>query len=359
MSRTSNTRPRSFLLTAIGLLLVLAPSASSCRANGSEGPTGGETHFLTRCGGPDACGSALGCTCGVCTLACSADSDCAKFHGAACFSDAVAGDASSCQSSGTGRCDVRCVADEDCHGLSPSHRCEAGFCRVGEVDAGLAGAGGGDSTGQGGAGACQHGDVSGNEVVFLGDTFIAATHQITAEVEQLAREAGALPAGERYRDESTMTTNALALTGHQILSQYQRAVEDAPIKVVIMDGGGSDLLLGRCDQATAACPIVADAAAAAQQLFAQMASDGVSDVVYFFYPDAEDTDLRARVDALRPLIRDACAAAPVPCVFLDLRPAFADHSEYLAADGLNPSADGASATARVIWDAMAQACIAQ
>ena len=53
----------------------------------------------------------------------------------------------------------------------------------------------------GGAGACERGDVSGNQVVFLGDTFIAATHQITAEVEQLAREAGALPVGQRYRDE--------------------------------------------------------------------------------------------------------------------------------------------------------------
>jgi hypothetical protein len=360
MSRPSNTRPRRFLRAAFGLLLMLAPPASSCRARGSE-PTGGETHFLTHCAATDVCGDALACTCGVCTLSCSADSDCSRFPGAACFTDSPAGEASSCEDTGTGHCDVRCASDADCRGLSRSHRCTAGFCRAGAPEAGLGGAGGAgqDSMSPGGAGACEHGAVSGNQVVFLGDTFIAATHQITAEVEQLARDAGALPVGQRYRDESTMTTNSLALTGHGILTQYQRAVEDAPVEVVIMNGGGSDMLLGRCDQATPDCPVVAAAGVAVQELFVQMAADGVSDVVYLFYPDADDADLRARMDALRSLVRGACEAAPLPCVFLDLRPVFADHAEYLTADGLNPSTEGARATASVIWAAMQRACIAQ
>lgn len=358
MSRTTNTRRAGFLPTALGLLLMLAPPASSCRARGSEGPTGGETHFLTHCGVTNACGDALGCTCGVCTLGCSADSDCARLPGAACFTDGAASGTASC-GAGTGRCDVRCVSNEDCRIVSRSHRCEAGFCRAGDPTAGTGGSAGASDMSPGGAGACEHGNVSGNDVLFLGDSFIAATHQITAEVEQLARETGSLPVGERYRDESTMTNNALALTGHGILTQYQRAVEDAPVAVVIMDGGGSDMLLGRCEQATADCAVVANAALAAEELFAQMATDGVSDIVYLFYPDASDPDLRARMDALRPLLQSACGAAPVACTFLDLRPVFTDHSEYLAVDGLNPSAEGARATAKVIWEAMQKACIAQ
>jgi hypothetical protein len=105
--------------------------------------------------------------------------------------------------------------------------------------------------------------------------------------------------------------------------------------------------------------VVADAALAAEQLFAQMATDGVKDVVYIFYPDAGDAELRARMDALRPLALGACEAAPLSCVFLDLRPVFADHAEYLSTDGLNPSTAGARVTAGVIWDAMQRGCIAQ
>jgi hypothetical protein len=360
MSRPSNTRPRRFLRTAFGLLLVLALPASSCRARGSE-PTGGETHFLTRCVAADACGEALACACGVCTLGCSSDSDCSGLPRAVCFTERAPGDPSSCATS-NGRCDVRCTSDGDCKFLSRAHRCESGFCRAGasDPDAGVGGSGGNvPDPGAAGAGSCERAALAGNQVVVLGDTFLAATHEITGEVEQLARDSGALAAGQRYRDVSTMTANALALTGHGILSQYQRAVEDAPVEVVIMDGGGADMLLGRCDQPTAECAVVADAGVAAQQLFAQMAADGVGNVVYIFYPDAGDAELRSRMDALRPLAQGACEGAPLPCTFLDLRPVFADHAEYLAVDGLNPSTAGARATAKVIWEAMQRACIAQ
>src|SRR5690348_3783035 len=215
-SRTSKPRSARLLPAALGLLLMLALPASSCGSHhASSDPTGGETHFLTHCEANSVCGNALGCTCGVCTVGCTGDSDCAGLPGAACFTASTSGDGASCESGVIGRCDVRCVTDVDCHKVSPSHRCESGFCRAGEPGAGVGGAGGSDGVGAGGA--CARGDVSGNQVVFLGDTFIAATHQVTAEVEQLARDAGSLPVGQRYRDESTMTTNTLALTGHGIL----------------------------------------------------------------------------------------------------------------------------------------------
>lgn len=63
---------------------------------------------------------------------------------------------------------------------------------------------------------------------------------------------------------------------------------------------------------------------------------------------------------LRPLIRAACDSAPLPCHWLDLRPAFADHdAEYIQADELNPTDAGSRASADAIWAVMQQYCVAQ
>jgi hypothetical protein len=198
-------------------------------------------------------------------------------------------------------------------------------------------------------------------VVVLGDTFMALTHQVTAVVEELARAAGALPAGQRYRDESTSLNNALALNGmNGILAQYERAVAEGSVEVVIMNGGGADVL-GACDDPpTPACPVITAAGAAAEQLFQRMASDGVAHVIYAFYPNPVDANVRAKMDLLRPLVQAACAASPAPCHFVDLRTAFeGNYAEYVAPDGLNPTAAGSRATAAAIWETMGQNCIAQ
>jgi hypothetical protein len=106
--------------------------------------------------------------------------------------------------------------------------------------------------------------------------------------------------------------------------------------------------------------VIADAAAAARDLLAEMAADGVLHVVYAFYPDPMDASLRAEMDALRPLVETACESSAVACHWLDLRTIFADHyPEYLQADGLNPSAAGSRATAQAIWSVMQQYCVAQ
>jgi hypothetical protein len=197
-------------------------------------------------------------------------------------------------------------------------------------------------------------------VLVVGDSFFASSHQITAYLEDLARSAGALPAGERYRDNSRLAANGLALGGSGILDQYTSATAEAPVEVVIMNGGGADVLLGSCDTADASCPIVAAAADAVQALFAQFAADGVEHVVYVFYPDPVDANVRARMDALRPLAESACAESRVACEWLDLRSVFAGHyAEYIQGDGLNPTAAGSQASAAAIWSVMQQRCIAQ
>jgi len=202
--------------------------------------------------------------------------------------------------------------------------------------------------------------VSANQVLVIGDSFFATTHQITAYLESLARDAGAVSTGERYRDRSSLLANGLALGGNGIEDQYSSGVAEAEVKVVIMNGGGADALLGSCDTGNASCAVVTAAAAAAQALFAQMATDKVEHVVYAFYPDPGDANVKARIDALRPLLQSACENAPLPCHWLDLRIVFAGHyGEYIQRDQLNPTDSGARASAEALWATMQQYCVAQ
>ena len=122
-----------------------------------------------------------------------------------------------------------------------------------------------------------------------------------------------------------------------------------------MTGGGVDAIFGTCDVVNTQCPALAAAAQAAQELLQQMATDGVRQVVYVFYPDPADAGQSARVDALRSLIQPICEASPVPCHLLDLRPVFAGHEDtYVVPQGL--TVQGAAATADAIWSVVA-ACV--
>jgi len=365
--------------TRVIVLLAALAWALSCTRESTD-PTGGETHFLTRCvPGTNTCGERLTCVCGVCTLPCAERATCETLPVAQCVPGCVTDDVQA-----PGVCEASCVVDEDCRIVSRAHRCEQGVCRAGslasagaggsgnataaEGGAGAAAEGGAGAAAEGGAGAaaegdagvCSSGAVAANQVLIVGDSFFATTHQITAYLESLARSAGAVPVGERYRDRASLRSNALALGGNGIEDQYTDGVAEAEVKVVIMNGGGADALLGSCDSGNASCAVVNAAAAAAQALFAKMATDHVEHVVYAFYPDPGDANVKARIDALRPLIQSACDNAPLPCHWLDLRTAFADHyGEYLQKDQLNPSDAGARASAEAIWGTMQQHCVAQ
>jgi hypothetical protein len=197
-------------------------------------------------------------------------------------------------------------------------------------------------------------------VLLLGDSFFALSHELSADLEALAQSAGALSANQHYRDNSNLTANALSLGGRGIATQFADGIASAPVKVVIMNGGGADVSLGTCDTVDATCPVIAAAATAAEDLLSTMASAGVQHVVYAFYPNPVDPGVQAKMDALRPLIQGACASSPVPCHWLDLRTPFATHySEYILPDGLNPTPAGSQASAAAIWQTMQQSCIAQ
>jgi len=356
MHRRSKPRPNR----ALGALLLAGVCwLFSCGREQAE-PTGGETHFLSTCDASEgACGTELSCLCGVCTRPCNERSACAGLPDAICIESAgpsTCGDAAP-----AGHCDVPCVADVDCAVLSAQHQCRGGVCRAGSApseDPSSAGAPGAAGA-AGGSSRCEASGVTANEVLVLGDSFFAQSHQITAYLEERQRARGLLPSGERYRDNSSLIGNALALGGKGILDQYTRGTGEAPVKVVIMNGGGADVLLTNCAP-DPSCPAITAAVTAAHDLFAQMATDGIQNVVYVAYPDPRDTSVRARMDVLRPLLERECNDAPVPCRWLDLRPVFAGHdSDYVMADGMNPTAAGAKATADAIGSLMEDACIAQ
>jgi hypothetical protein len=331
------------------LFLALFP-ALSCVSDGGES-TGGETHFLARCDeSSSVCGDALTCLCGVCTLPCDEQNACDALPGAACR----VSEATECAAA---RCDVECTTDGDCAVVSESHRCDAGACRLGIQPppgaGGQGGDGGGGQAGQAGAGSaseCSAGEVADTELVVLGDSFFATSHQITDELESVAREKGVLAADVEYRDYSNLTVNGLDNGG--IESQYEVAVTEGEIGLIVMNGGGADVLAATCETAES-CPALTAAVAALEELFRTMADGGVRQVVYAFYPDPVDTTIKARMDVLRPLVQTACTESPVPCLWLDLRDTFAgNYAEYVMADGLNPTDAGSRAAAEAIWSAI-------
>ena len=88
--------------------------------------------------------------------------------------------------------------------------------------------------------------MTGSEVLVLGDVFVAQSG-ITANLEQLAREAGALGDGANYRNKSTIANNGLGTGVVRIAGQYAAGKSEGPVKVVITTGGGADALLRSCD----------------------------------------------------------------------------------------------------------------
>ncbi|WP_437282202.1 SGNH/GDSL hydrolase family protein [Sorangium sp. So ce375] len=211
---------------------------------------------------------------------------------------------------------------------------------------------GGGETGDTGGGSdeCVKGQTKGNQVAVIGESFIAATHGITQQIEKQAKANGSLADNERYIDNSVSGTT---LANDQIPSQYRKAAENGMIKYVLMDGGGNDCLLRGDGDA---------ALAAAKSLFETMEKDNVEKVVYFFYPDPignQYASLKSCLDTLRPKMKELCDGLTSPkCYWLDLRPTWNGHNDYTQ-DGIHPTSAGSIATGDAVWEAMEKNCVAQ
>jgi lysophospholipase L1-like esterase len=189
--------------------------------------------------------------------------------------------------------------------------------------------------------------IEGDEVLVIGDSFLALSHDITKRLEQNAKNAGILDSNDKFRDLSVSGTMLSGGISPNIPSQYQNGVNSGTVKYVIMDGGGNDCIAGN----------VNNAVTAAKSLFQQMGKNSNIKVFYLFYPDPVGGMagmLKPNLDTLRPQIRDLVTNSITPkAYFLDLRPAFeGKYSTYIMSDGIHPTTAGSNAAADAIWAEM-------
>lgn len=94
----------------------------------TRGPsTGSETHFLRACSA--SCPGDLSCVCGVCTLPCDADQQCASLSQETVCAE-LPTSCGQAMGEAVSSCDAECMSDRDCESISTDHRCEVGVCRA-------------------------------------------------------------------------------------------------------------------------------------------------------------------------------------------------------------------------------------
>ena len=332
---------RTFAPILFGLLLIFSCSTRDTSQEGSE------THFLQTC--EATCDDGMQCICGVCTKACTRQTDCTNLPGtASCAPLAPRVAEQRCAATELGAiCDAPCLTDFDCSGLAADRICDYGFCRQVARPT------------QPPALACTPLSYAASDVLILGDVLIELS-VFTAELERAAVDAGTLAMGQHFRDEAAGVSSLLATGPLSIDNEYTSARADGPARLIVMDGGATDVLTGQCTgMLTPDCPAARAAVDGAEALFARFARDGVEHVVYFFYGDPIDNPtLKDGLDLMRPLLQNACGRSPLPCHWLDLRPMFAGHPEYVGGtDGLVFTEAGAKVAAAATYAFMQKQCV--
>lgn len=265
------------------------------------------------------------------------------------------------------------------------------------IDSGAGSASGEDAGGSGsssGSATCTKGQVKDNEVVMIGDSYM----DIGNVGPTLMKDAGNAMYRHYYLAGAALNYEGLNLN---IPYQFDTSAEmdtavtnPTDIKVVIMDGGGNDVLINNSQCLTiplagdTMCHMAIDASVARGQALEQdMKSKGVQHIVYYFYPHLDPTvsghtDANVWLDYSYPKgAASCCGAANVPasgdmschgngpgidCVWIDTRPEFVGHNDHTNAsaywfqgDNIHPTQPGADAIAAKVWAKMQEYCIAQ
>lgn len=244
---------------------------------------------------------------------------------------------------------------------------------------------------------CVKGQVQPNEVVMLGDSYLDPAWgnigpTLMTEANAMYRHYYIGGASLAWGNPNTQfyipyQYDPMALTDITVMNP-------SDIKIVIMDGGGNDVLIGNTSCETTAPPMnascvttVQNAINEGQAKMQEMAQKGVQSVVFFFYPHLNPAGggilltpapaVNETLDYAYPFVEQLCCGAsftsdlthyscsgqPAPglnCVFIDTRPSFEGHiSDYIKSDNVHPTQAGAQVIANLIWAQMQDHCIAQ
>lgn len=259
--------------------------------------------------------------------------------GAECVAHDVRPDEFRCgESSASASCEVACTTDVECEPIHPAARCDRGYCRRPTE-------------------MCETGPYGADEVILLGDRYLAESGLVAERLTQLLRDTGAWEGDQTLRDYSSGLVSPFG-GNDDLFTQYAAAQADGPHRVVILDIGGPDSLLACEGSGDALCPSLEGALDGTRELLALMNQTGTEQIFLFFYPTPNDPLLAANFDRLRPLMAQECQASVTPCHFLDLRPIIDDRrDEYMDETGVFPTESGSAATAGALFSQLELHCV--
>lgn len=220
------------------------------------------------------------------------------------------------------------------------------------------------------------------QLAIMGDSFIAkdvvalGDEGLAGRLAQRAREAGALSGGGGYRDYSSAgktLSDVPQYADAAIARQWAAAKAAGEVRVVVMNGGGNDILgssaittppVSCADPATeelSACYALLDAAIEdGRALFEDMRASGVLELIYIAYPNVLSSDNgRVVLSHLTAGMSELCESSTrdgFRCRVADLRPSFEGQPAYIGSDMIHPSAIGSERIADVVWEAIPPHC---
>jgi len=219
--------------------------------------------------------------------------------------------------------------------------------------------------------------AAGKEVWFIGDSYsdyFVAHSPLATLVADRAKKDMALMSNDSYRNLAVAGTT-LAAPPAAIQAQWSDNKSMKPIKVIVMTGGGNDVLINnpQCrpegSEKQAECMQVVQASLdVAKEMFASMKMEGVSDVIYFWYPHIPGGPLTSGEtgisisDYTYPMLEAVAKAATTDTFHVFMVPTveiFMGHPEYFFSDGLHANDVGEGKIADAVWSVMKDNCIGQ
>jgi len=190
-------------------------------------------------------------------------------------------------------------------------------------------------------------------VVMLGDSIFDLSDEITAQLQEQS--------SQEYR---TYYLNGAQMDGgviQDIESQYDEAIDDGPVRTIIMDGGGNDYLMGTGSEEE----IATEVRAAYTRILDKAEGDGVENIVVLGYYKTESSPEGVEESTLQQAaaLEAAGASRGINLVFVN---PIADSwfqertpSDYTISDGIHPTDAASARLAQLIWNAMVSRNIEQ